>query len=87
MERDVNEGTDSVNKMLNEDVMPQGKTATAKPNGGEPPAGEAAASDGGQAETAAAAAAETAPAAEPAAQAAETQGDGADGSPARGASA
>ena len=84
MQRDVNEGADSVNKMFNEDVMPQAKTAAAKPNGSEPPGAPAADSDGGQAETAAAAAAETEPAAAPAA---EAQGDGADGSPARGASA
>ena len=88
MQRDVNEGTDSVNKMFNEDVMPP-----AKPNGGEPPIGQAAAADGGQAETAAAAAAESEPAAAqpaaaaPATPAAETPGDGADGAPARGASA
>ena len=93
MQRDVNEGTESVNKMFNEDAMPQAKAAAAKPNGGEPPSGQAAAADGGQAETAAAAAAESEPAAAqpaaaaPASPAAETPGDGADGSPARGASA
>ena len=87
MTRDANESVDSVNKMLNEDVAPQAKTAAAKPNGGEPPSAPAADADGGQAETAAAAAPESAPAAEPAAQIAEAQGDGADGSPARGASA
>ena len=84
VKRDVAESTDSMNKMLNEDVAPS--CAAAKPNGGEPPSAEA---DGGQAQTAASAA-ESAPAtaqAAPAAPAAETQGDGADGSPARGASA
>ena len=89
VKRDVAESTDSMNKMLNEDVAPSSGAAAAKPNGGEPPGAEA---DGGQAETAASAA-ESAPAAAqaaqaaPAAPAAETQGDGADGSPARGASA
>jgi sec-independent protein translocase protein TatB len=90
MQRDVNEGTESVNKMFSEDAMASAKAATAKPNGGEPPAGEAAASDGGQAETAAASAADSEPAAAqaaPATPAAEPQGDGSDGSPARGASA
>ena len=93
MKRDVNEGTDSMNKMFSEDAMASAKTAAAKPNGGEPPAAEAADADGGQAETAAASAAETEPAAVQAAPAAtptpaaETPGDGADGSPPRGANA
>ena len=81
MQRDVNEGADSMNKMFSEDAM-----AAAKPNGGEPPAGETAAADGGQAETAAASAAESEPAAQ-ATPATEAQGDAPDGSPARGASA
>jgi len=75
VKRDVAEGTSSMNKMLNEDVEAQAKTAAAKPNGGEP-----ASADGGQAETAASATPASAPAAEP-------QGDGADGPPPRGASA
>ncbi|MDE0051692.1 MAG: Sec-independent protein translocase protein TatB [Rhodospirillales bacterium] len=89
VKRDVAESTDSMNKMLNEDVVPSSGTAAAKPNGGEPPSAQPAEADGGQAQTAASAA-ESAPAtaqAAPAAPAAETQGDGADGSPARGASA
>ena len=83
VKRDVVEGTDSMNKMLNEDVVPS-SGAAAKPNGGEP--AQPAETDGGQAQTAAAAE-ESAPAqaGAPAAPAAET--DGADGSPARGASA
>ena len=86
VKRDVAEGTDSVNKMLNEDAVPSPETAVAKPNGGEPPSGQAAEADGGQAETAAAAA-QSGPATAQAAPAAETQGNGADGPPARGASA
>ena len=83
MQRDVNEGTESVNKMFNEDVMPSDKAA-AKSNGGEPPSGQPADADGGQAEAAASSAAEGEPAPAPAA---ETPGNGADGPPARGASA
>ena len=86
VKRDVAESTDSMNKMLNEDAAPSAGSAAAKPNGGEPPSGEAAEADGGQAQTAASAA-ESAPATAQAAPAAETQGDSADGSPARGASA
>ena len=89
VKRDVAESTDSMNKMLNEDVAPTSGAAAAKPNGGEPPGAQPAEADGGQAESAASAA-ESAPAtaeAAPAAPAAETQGDGADDSPARGASA
>ena len=86
VKKDVAESTDSVNKMLNEDVVPSAETAAPKPNGGEPPAGQTAEADGGQAETAAAAA-ESAPAPAQAAPAAETQGSGADEPPARGASA
>ena len=86
IKRDVAESTDSMNKMLNEDAMSTAKTAAAKPNGGEPPSGQAAEADGGQAETAAVAAqSETATA--QAAPASETQGNGADSSPPRGASA
>ena len=90
VKRDVAESTDSMNKMLNEDVVPSSGATTAKANGGEPPSAQPAGTDGGQAETAAAAAENapaTAQAAAPAAPAAETQGDGADESPARGASA
>ena len=87
VKRDVAESTDSMNKMLNEDVTPSSGTAAAKPNGGEPPGGQAAEADGGQAQTAATAAESEPPATAPASPAAETQGDGADGSPARGASA
>ena len=90
IKRDVAESTDSMNKMLSEDAMSSAKTAAAKPNGGEEPSsGQAAGADGGQAESAAAAA-EPEPAAAqpaPAASPTETQGDGADGSPPRGASA
>ena len=86
VKRDVAESTDSVNKMLNEDVVPSSATAGAKPNGGEPPGGQPAEADGGQAETAASAA-QSAPATAQAAPAAETQGSGADEPPARGASA
>ena len=85
IKRDVAESTDSMNKMFSEDAM----SPAAKPNGGEPPSGQAAEADGGQAESAAAAA-EPEPAAAqpaPAASPTETQGDGADGSPPRGASA
>ena len=88
VKRDVAESTDSMNKMLNEDVVPS--SGAAKPNGGEPPGAQPAEADGGQAQTAASeseSAPATAQAAAPAAPAAETQGDGADGSPARGASA
>ena len=86
VKRDVAESTDSMNRMLNEDVVPS--SGAAKPNGGEP--AQPAEADGGQAQTAASeseSAPATAQAAAPAAPAAETQGDGADGSPARGASA
>ena len=86
VKKDVAESTDSMNKMLNEDVVPSPETAAAKPNGGEPPSGQPAEADGGQAETAASAA-ESAPATAQAAPAAETQGNGADEPPARGASA
>ncbi|MDE0391962.1 MAG: Sec-independent protein translocase protein TatB [Rhodospirillales bacterium] len=87
IKQDVAESTDSMNKMLNEDVAASSKTAAAKPNGGEPPGGQTAEADGGQAETAATAA-ESAPATAQAAPAAETQGTtGADDPPARGASA
>ena len=89
IKRDVAESTDSMNKMFSEDAMSSAKTAAAKPNGGEPSSGQAAGADGGQAESAAAAA-EPEPAAAqpaPAASPTETQGDGADGSPPRGASA
>ena len=90
MQRDVNEGTESVNKMFSEDAMAPDKAAAAKANGGEPPSGQAADADGGQAENAAAAEVEsetTAAQAEAAAPAAETPGNGADGPPGRGASA
>ena len=87
IKRDVAEGTDSMNKMFSEDAMSPAKTAAAKPNGGEPPGGQAAEADGGQAETAAAAADSGPPAAAPAAPAVEGQGEGADSSPPRGASA
>ena len=82
VKQDVAEGADTVNKMLNEDAVPQSEAAAAKPNGGtaEP------ATEGGPA-AAESAEAKPATAAAPAAPAAETQGDGADGSPARGASA
>ena len=92
VKRDVAESTDSMNKMFNDDVMAQSKTAAAKPNGGEPPGGKAADADGGQAETAASATqsepatAQAAPAT-PAAPASETQGNGAESTPPRGASA
>ena len=84
IKRDVAESTDSMNKMLNEDAVPSSNTAAVKPNGGEAPAVQAAEADGGQAETAASAAQSEQPAATPAS---ESQGDGADGSPTRGASA
>ena len=100
VKRDVAESTDSMNRMLNEDVAPSSGAGVAKANGGvspsaqpassKPPSTQSTEADGGQAQTAASAAAESAPAtaqAAPAAPAAETQGDGADGSPARGASA
>ena len=82
VKQDVAEGADTVNKILNEDAVPQSEAAAAKPNGGtaEP------ATEGGPA-AAESAEAKPATAAAPAAPAAETQGDGADGSPARGASA
>ena len=82
VKQDVAEGADTVNKMLNEDAVPQSEAAAAKPNGGtaEP------ATESGPA-AAESAPAKPATAAAPAAPAAETQGDGADGSPARGASA
>ena len=88
--RDVAEGTDSMNKMLSEDVGASSKTAAAKANGGTVPEAEAAAADGdGSAAPAPAAEGESAaPEAAPAAPAADAQGDGAaDGTPARGASA
>ena len=89
IKKDVAEGTDSVNKMFSEDAMASAKTAAAKPNGGEPPAGQPAEADGGQAETAAASAAESEPAAAEAAPTAagEAQGSGTDDPPPRGASA
>jgi len=87
VKRDVAESTDSVNKMLNEDVVPSANTAAAKPNGGEPPGAQPAeADDGGQAETAASVA-ESEPAPTQAAPAAEPPSDGAGDSPTRGASA
>ena len=76
VKRDVTESTDSVNKMLKEDVMPSSKTASAKANGGQAAPASPAAEPGP-------AAAQAAPAASPG----EAQGDGADGSPTRGASA
>ena len=71
VKRDVAEGADTMNKMLNEDAVPA-KTAAAKPNGGEPPAGEVQGTDGGEQTTA---------------PAAEAQGNGTDSPPPRGASA
>ena len=87
--RDVADGTDSMNKMFSEDAMKSSKTEAAKPNGGKAPADEATGADGGTAEPATEsepAAAEATPAT-PATPTAEAQGNGADGSPARGASA
>ena len=87
VKQDVAEGADTVNKILNEDAVPQSEAAAAKPNGGttEPATeGEPAAAEAAEAKPATGTAS---PAAAPAAPAAETQGDGADGSPARGASA
>lgn len=77
--RDVNGGAGDVNKMFSEDVMKSSQTAAAKPNG------EAAPGDG----DAAAPATESEPAPAQAGPAAETQaqGNGADDSPSRGASA
>ena len=76
VKRDVTESTDSMNKMLKEDVMPSSKAAPEKANGGQTAPASPAAEPGPTA-------AQAAPAASPA----EAQGDGADGSPTRGASA
>ena len=86
VKQDVAETTDSMNKMLNEDVVPSSQASAAKANGGEPPVGKEAEADGGQAQSAASAA-ESEPAAAQPAPAAETQGNGADSPPPRGASA
>ena len=87
--RDVAEGTDSMNKMFSEDVGASSETAAAKANGGAAPEAEAAAADGDRSAAPAPAAdgEAAAPEAAPAPAAADTQGDGADGTPARGASA
>ena len=84
--RDVAESTDSVNKMLNEDVMPSAKTAAAKPNGGEPPGARPAEDGRRPSRDRRIRGGERASGAQPA-PAAETPGEGADGSPARGAGA